>query len=818
MITHIMEPWLSGRAGVLMIEELGDQTELTAWRYADGPSGAPDRGDTEEGTPVRLKILARTDSCVTVDVPDGPAGIYAVLAQPGEDRHSAQRVNRPRLDWHYPAVLSLGATARFLGRNLVSAEHYPTVDPDRPVSFGGLLEGQTRMILRPVDGGKDVELSVARSSAYEAHVALPADLRAGEFDVFAHNGHGGAAGWSDPLRVTLSVADPWPAEVFRVDDYLEPGRPAGHTNWEFSGNFTDSCMYYADDAIARALAAAERNGGGIVEFSTRVYDISRTIVVPRRVVLRGQGLDATWIRTPLGRGPCPPYVMITGEGDFAVEDLRLLTFYAPVIINVPTWVPESFEEASGRPHMSMQGDERRGANVSIRRCHLAQRLTAAKNRRLDSGRCSDAEKAFLARLDEFYRAGADNCQPRLILCGIHLRGDRMEVEGCTILAAMHGIELIGTRSARLSGNTIKAGNAGNCLSMFGENLPPADGGGLDIRGNHLREIVLEDNVMTGHEGRSRNGFFFYQSGSCAHVARNRIFDLSRDGDGEAMGTHLWMDRWPGVRLRMTGPKRGELVDRDGRSLPQRLPEMVLEIVNGPGAGQLRTIVGQSGDTIELDRPWACPPGADSVTVLVAPSPFHKLVLVDNRVENTGANIIIWGSSNDVVIDGNYTADGSGIGIWSIYRSFAGEIWGGAAFTQVINNTLDIGAFLPDEEAFWRATVDTLNGQGVIATIGSKAGNTPGYDFLGLIIRNNSLRHNSGIYYRRTFPLAKAGGGLMTLRDAGVVIERNRSRDCEYGVVVEAGGAPVVRRNSTERVRFPAVLIDGISRTIRPLKE
>ncbi len=86
--------------------------------------------------------------------------------------------------------------------------------------------------------------------------------------------------------VAIQKEKPWPTTRFRVDDYL-----AATPN--------------VDDAIAAALQAIERNGGGILEFAAKTYPVTRTITVPRQTLLRGAGKDRTMIRLPAGDGPNP---------------------------------------------------------------------------------------------------------------------------------------------------------------------------------------------------------------------------------------------------------------------------------------------------------------------------------------------------------------------------------------------------------------------------------------------------------------------------------------------------------------------------------
>ena len=47
-------------------------------------------------------------------------------------------------------------------------------------------------------------------------VPMPADLAAGNWQVWAHNGHGGDYGWSKPVTLTVRAPHAWNGPVFNV--------------------------------------------------------------------------------------------------------------------------------------------------------------------------------------------------------------------------------------------------------------------------------------------------------------------------------------------------------------------------------------------------------------------------------------------------------------------------------------------------------------------------------------------------------------------------------------------------------------------------
>ena len=228
---------------------------------------------------------------------------------------------------------------------------------------------------------------------------------------------------------------------------------------------------------------------------------------------------------------------------------------------------------------------------------------------------------------------------------------------------------------------------------------------------------------------------------------------------------------------------------------------MIEVVDGRGVGQLRRIVRREGERFELDRPWLVAPDRASDVVFTAPPPFHNITIADNRIVNTGANIICWGCSNDIVVDGNRTGDGHCIGIWSVRLAADQKVWGGAAFTQVINNTAEAGWCAPQGG-------DLLAGFGA-GVVGNPCTRHPtatdeGYDILGLILRNNCTTDNAPIAVKATF---RCGEAPWRIRHAGVVVEGNLVRRSRIGIVVEKGMNAVVRGNASEDVEQPLVVAE-----------
>ena len=777
VITHVMEPVLPGAYCVLTVGGGCETTAVYAAPLQNTPSTHPGDGeDVRVGRFEKLEVVQRTEECFTVDIPLGDLALTAMQTAEAADPASVWYAHRPRVNWCYPGVAIAGEPFRVMGRNLVRVDLYPPADKDSPVSFGGLIDftakepaaNSTRACIRPEGGVEYTALEVLKASSYEAHLTLPQSLPPGRYELHVHNGLGGPAGWSEPCAIEVAAADPWPDTVFEIDQYAERHEDI-------------------DDAFAAALSDMADAGGGVLLLGPYTYIIHRTLVMPPRSVLRGAGRQRTMLSLPFhpATGAEPPFVAITGDRDFAVEDLRIEGVHAPLLICAPQFTPATQDEAA-RDFAAIGLSERRARNVAIRRCFLEQNPLRHMDRRKDFD-----PRGWFKALGE---SGWTKLPPDHFAC-ISFKGDGLVVEDCTVLGGGGAIGLSRCTYARISRNKVRAGFLGMgiaCTSSltWGE-------GGAKIKGNETRRLIIEDNDVAVRSDMARGLIVFNRSGDQLHVARNHIHDIAPNTDSEALLTHLWQARWKEPTIRMTGPTTAEIVDPTGEVTNECLDHAWLDIVEGRGVGQLRQIVKREGNAIEIDRPWRADPDETSNIVFTAPAPFRDLTITDNRVVAESVSIIIWGTSHNVMIDGNHVAEGRGIGIWSIRLAADQKVWGGAFFVSVINNVADRCHWpTPERQPQLRHAVGMYNvlSQAEVAI-------TDGYDFLGLIMRGNHTVNNTGIGFRKTFARASC-------REAGVVIEDNFVADAYAGIVLENNTRLVQRGNGSRNVQHPLTWLDA----------
>jgi hypothetical protein len=780
-ITHVMEPVMPGCYAVLTAGGASEETQVWGFPLADGPAAAPGGGPLRAAGPgLALPVVQRTEDVLTVDVPAGLPGVMALQLQPHFDAAKAWVVNRPQINWCFPAVASPGGELRLMGRNLVRFDRYPTLDPKKPVSGGGLLRFDdtrpeavgTRVWIRPSGAGGGLALGPITASVYEARLTLPSGLKPGAYQIFVHNGWGGGGGWSAPLEIRVEAEDPWPTTVFRVDDYLAraTGDDAG------------------DAGLAAALADLERNGGGILEFGPRTYRLTRTLAIPPRTVVRGAGMDRTLLDLPYDCAirEQPPYVAITGDGDFAVEDLFIRGAYAPLLICAPRFTPRTQDEAA-RDTIPLGISERRARNVAIRRCRLEQFPFRQSMRR---------RKDFDSRgwMKAFGEEGWGSIREHDQYAALFFKGDGLEVTDCRMIGGGTAVDLNRSTGVRIANSVLRAGYMGMAIHGFTRLIWPPEGGGAKIDGHSMARVIVEDNDISAVSEFARNLVSFNFGGDDLHIVRNRIEGILPNCDSEALMTHLWQARWVEPRIRMTGATTGEMQDPTGEVTHEILDGAWIEVMEGPGVGQLRRITRREGTRFEIDRPWDYEPDESNRIAFTAPAPFRNLTMVDNRVISEAVNIIVWGTSYDTVLDGNYTADGPGITIWSVRLAPDQKVWGGALFTTIINNVVDRG--YGGSRPVKGAALGIFN----IITF-DRNGPTLGYDYLGYMVRNNHATQNAGIGFQVSFERYNQPVPVR-IREAGVVIEANHCSRSGVGVVLEKGARLVERANTADQVEFP----------------
>lgn len=347
--------------------------------------------------------------------------------------------------------------------------------------------------------GKSLELTPEKAEKFSLLVNLPADLAEGAYELRVSNGTGGDAGWGEPLSIEIRKPEVWPDTVFDVKQFGAKGDDV------------------ADDTqpIREALAAAAKNGGGVVFLPWGTYRLSDWIHVPERTTLRGAGRDATVLKWPVDE---PQKVtdftraaIYTGNS-CAVEDLTI------IVRKVQCAVLDLTREVWNRrtvppelaPHVRPYGMNRDKFFRRLRLQHwllvghpeyVLQPPKPPEGAKPDPAAPLDPEKIALAR--KYAGAEADNFD------GADLRN--FEVSDCEFQGGHQ--RFYNVTNGRIVRNSFTS-TLGYCYTLLG-------GGAIDV--------VCEGNTIAGSSswGWGWNGM------QRVYSAHNKSFNLVR-GEREAM--------------------------------------------------------------------------------------------------------------------------------------------------------------------------------------------------------------------------------------------------------------------------------------------
>ncbi len=359
------------------------------------------------------------------------AWLFRVVTRAGE-RSAPARLNCPTVYWVQGdtglRAASPGGWVRIFGRCI------------------GAPPAQGVVVLQHAESGKQLRLKPQDASTWSATINLPGGLAAGKWEVFVHNGLGGAWGWTHAGTVRVAAKEQWPDRVFNVRDFGATGL----------GNAEDTL------GIDLALDAAKKAGGGVVYFPRGRYRMDHTLEIPTYTVLRGESREFVCIFWPDTE---EPYNIVQGTHHFGIEDLTIYASNHAHVIAAEIRAPTAGHVFVRR--VRVRADMYRG--------HLKQEEVAARLRRALS----------------FSSGGGDT---------IRLGGANIEVTDCDLYGSGRAIYLFEPRGAVVRNNRLYNGRWGwYCLTgcdgliFEGNTLTGADlmstGGGINCLGSTSSQNV-----------------------------------------------------------------------------------------------------------------------------------------------------------------------------------------------------------------------------------------------------------------------------------------------------------------------------------------
>jgi hypothetical protein len=526
-----------------------------SWLRDDNPDQPP-AGDATIQKSIVLKPLQITSSSVKFLVPaEWKQGVYSFQVSNDEIKSAAVLINAPvpwwqQGDWGKEA--SPGGWLRVFGRCLS-------------------MNGKASLLLQ--GAGQTILLTPNQQDQWSLNVSLPENMVAGEYITWVHNGCGGPAAWKQVGMVKIKPHPPlWKSDIFDISKY------GAVANDEFEDG----------PAVQAALDAAGKNGGGIVHIPRGRFQINTTLVIPRFVLLRGEGKDLSQIYwrdriTPLE-------TLIRGTNSFGIEDLSILAVnHLAAITTDPSNVPEA-------------------GNVFLRRLYIYL------------NRFENADfKMVSPRMTERQLESADQN-----LGAVIVGGENVQVTDCEIYSS-HSPFRFNANYGLYSNNRCFQGDASNFIS--GTN------------------VIFENNVVQGsHMGRGGGCYvrlnLYYAHNRIGNMAFHDAELFVTDAPAQIIINFVSITGAKAVLDQQVDWK--ELTGLTWTGNPSR--EVAFFITLGTGAGQYRLVKTYKQKEVELNQPWDVLPDSSSTIVL---APFYRNnMLIDNEfhdgaIVNSGCMGIDW---------------------------------------------------------------------------------------------------------------------------------------------------------------------------------
>jgi hypothetical protein len=520
-----------------------------------------------------VNVLQPCDESLKFVIPsDWKPGVFAVRVRAGDKSATPLLLNAPDVWWiqgDEGKAATPGGWLRVMGKSL---------------DFGSTVRARftsadNRVIEVPADAEK--------SDGYSLRFAVPADMKPGMNTVSVSNGLGGSEAWRRAGQLSIIPPPAWPTKVFNVLD------SAGQKARE---QMRDSLNRYKapvdhTKAILAALDKAKANGGGVVFFPAGKYQITKTLEIPPRTVLKGegQGLVVLWWGT--GRftmdGGTDMATQSKAEGA-AMTMTRALTGSAFGLEDLSFYVPRGL----------------RSAIVAEKRFRMAR---------------------VRVRVDRAWLG--NNPKSGVVIT----TGENFQVTECDILTPGEGIRP--GRYGVIAKNHVAAGKS-NC----------------EMGGAHA--IIVEDNDFTGlspttyvNIAVAGRNILYARNHQQSQFAHQADYTFTFDAGPHAYAGRL--AKAEGTKLTLADDP--PFVKWAGADSPMWLGSVVC-IVHGRGTGQYRDVIAHAGRTWTLAKPFDVAPGDTSYITVV---PFSgRTLIVGNTFEDANWVNAGYGTSFDIVCAGN----------------------------------------------------------------------------------------------------------------------------------------------------------------------
>jgi len=594
-----------------------------------------------------LTIVSHSDRNISALLPEGAAiksgALVAVWVKRGTVLSSPIFLNRARAVTLEFDQLMPGQRFRIFGRNL----HAPGAK-----SSVRLVDELTNKIL---------SAKVLQFDAYTLQAEAPDLITGRRYKLLVNNGAGAAFGETEAEERIYGAAkavDPFGLQVvwgtafdFAGNSYNVKTDPRLSVKARGDGKFNDR------GAIQQAIDMAAKSGGGVVYLPAGTYRLDipsgSGLTMRSRVVLKGQGLDKTFLQ--YGFGTPPPYVHPIGKTGWPDETTEGVAILWPLNTTLTGLYGLCLQNVNGSgvwrhslknmpPSVKKPGAG--GSKFFVSHC----RFDFAVSWGLSWGHVDR-----FAITDCIFDSKAQVTWPWLWHCN-----------GATNFIVRNN--RIHYAAGRFGFNDSANGIIEhNHISRLGDlQNPGGETGGFNI--DYAADIVVLDNRLDV-EGRTIEN----------HNQGETI--LSQGGNPDQMAIGKVSSADPGS-ITDTSQQWGTI------KTPSLSSSDAVAIIEGKGTGQWRRIKSNNAHTVFVDRPWDVVPDKSSHYSIMRWSAEDWLVK-DNILEGNNRGIWFYCGANDLVITGNQLNNSEGIYLRSDQRLVMGRynlMWNALVADNKVTNT------------------------------------------------------------------------------------------------------------------------------------
>ena len=221
---------------------------------------------------VKVDIIQKTTDSLKFKMPETTPqqAVYAVKLVGNKAADKVIYMNQPSIDYTVGSdgdLATQGTELRVIGKNLAPAKDASKV---KAVFVSQETKASYNATVTEVQ------------SVYSVSVTVPAGIPNGNYEVWLHSGVGDNTAWSVPtiVKVGTAVRDTWSSTVYNIQ-----------TDFGATGKSTQN----ATPCFVNALAAIEKNGGGILYLPQGNYCIEYILQIPENCRIIGESKDTTSI-------------------------------------------------------------------------------------------------------------------------------------------------------------------------------------------------------------------------------------------------------------------------------------------------------------------------------------------------------------------------------------------------------------------------------------------------------------------------------------------------------------------------------------------